>query len=213
MQKFYIIPVVSILIVLAIGLLVIQPKINEIMELSEKTETERSNNTKLTAKRDAMVSLSANEQEIIAKLNSVRVGLPDEKNITQYLLELDKLSQASNISIRSVQVTPGILVEKKPTIGQAADELTLNIAVDGNFESIKTFLQRAFKAKRLINTDNITISINSETDGSVNATGIFNIYYKKRPQIPTDFMAEVPVLTDADNKLFTELESFTSYAQ
>ena len=211
MKKFYIIPVLSILIVIAIGLFIVQPKISEISDLSQKITTEKEKNTKLTAKRDALTRLRDNKEEITAKGAAVRVALPSEKNITQYLLELDNLAQASNIVIRSVQVTPGTLIEEKPTITQAADELVLNIAIEGSFESIKTFFERVSQAKRLINAQSLNIAINSETSGTVSASGVFNIYYKQRPQTPKDATEAIPELTPENNETFDEISNLTSY--
>lgn len=213
MQKFYIIPVLSILIVLAIGVLVIQPKVVEISDIMSKQESEKSRNQQLLQKRDQVLKLREQELEITAQQAELVNALPAYKNVTQFLLELDRLAQASNISIESVQAAPGILVEKRPTIGQAAEELTLNISIEGNFEAIKTFLQRVYKAKRLINATSLSIAINSETDNSVRGTGIFNIFYKRIPESPASVTEELPVKSEQQEKLFQELQTFTPYYQ
>jgi Tfp pilus assembly protein PilO len=210
MKKFYIIPILSILVVFLISTVIGKPKVDSIIQLNSDISSAKEKNSKLEKKRDDLVALSSRENEIRGELANTRIALPDQKNISTYIIELDDLATKSGVEVRAMQVSPGLLVESKPGVGQVANELSLNIAIEGSFEAVKTFFQRIYKAKRLINVESISTSFQNDT-GFVNVVGAYKIYYKQRPQIPADASEVLPALSAQEQTLYNELETFAAY--
>jgi Tfp pilus assembly protein PilO len=210
MKNFYVIPILSILVVFLILAFICKPKVDSIIQLSREISAEKEKNSQLEKKRDDLVALSKRENEIRGELANIRTALPDQKNISTYIIELDDLATKSGVEVKAMQVAPGLLIESKPSIGQVANELTLNIAIEGPFEAVKTFFQRIYKAKRLINVESINTSFQNNT-GLVSVVGSYKIYYKQRPQPPADASETLPTLSAQEQALYNELETFTAY--
>jgi Tfp pilus assembly protein PilO len=212
---YYALPVICIIVVIVIGLNFIQPKLSETQTLQIHKQEELTKKAALEKKLSQLQLLDAQKSDLLAQLAAITVALPDQKEIPQLIIQLQKIAEESDVEIQGIQLTPGKLVEQDSALAnKIGPEVTLNISYKGSYESIKTFLGKVYKAKRLINMDTLQVSASSNQgeDNVINATSNMITYYQPRPDAPKDATQELPEISTDDTKVFKNVnESYISY--
>jgi Tfp pilus assembly protein PilO len=212
---YYVLPVIAILVVIGIGIGFIQPKIVEIQDLQQKKASEVARKQKLEAKLSQLSNLDGKRSDLLAQLQAVTVALPDQKEVPQLIIQLQNIAKESDIEIQSIQMTPGKLVETGSALAtKVGPDINFILGYKGSYESIRTFLGKIYKAKRLINMDSLNISVSSnETEaGQITVQSQMFAYYQPRPAIPKDPTEELPTISTPDQAIYDQLQGYTSYA-
>lgn len=203
-------PAISILIVFAVGFLWIRPTIDSILQKQTMITEEQDKKTKLDTKLATLNELSKRRTELLAELTSVNVALPTQKDVPTLIIQLQKIAQESDVQIQGIQLSPGKLINDTATTAKTGPEISLNVAIRGNYEAIKTFIGKVYKGKRLINMDSIVVTSGSADDGSLTTALTMNTYYQPIPQ-KADSTDPVAELTSADKEVYDVLQGYTSY--
>ncbi|MDQ3239020.1 MAG: type 4a pilus biogenesis protein PilO, partial [bacterium] len=206
-------PIIALLSVLAIGLVFIQPTYDNIVQLNvEKTENTQKQQ-KMQTKLAALSRLDANKTDLQAQIVNLAVALPNQKEIPGLIIAIQKIAQASDVQIQAVQLTPGVLLNDPAIANKTAPELPFVLNIRGNYEAIKTFLGRVYKAKRLLNMNSISINTGTQAgeDGQIIASITMTGYYQPLPPTPKNVTEDLPPLVPNSANLNSKLESYTSY--
>jgi Tfp pilus assembly protein PilO len=210
---FYVLPVIAILIVVAIGILFVQPKYNEINQLNVQKVEELGKQEKMQAKLRTLSALDSTKTDLQAQLSNLSVALPSQKEIPSLIIALQKISEASDIELQAIQLTPGVLLNDPATINKSAPELPLVINIRGNYEAVKTFLGRVYKAKRLLNMGSLSLNTSTAAgeEGQISASLSMSAFYQPLPPTPKDATEPLPEQPADVQELYATLEGFTAY--
>lgn len=209
---YFVLPVISILVVIVIVLAWVQPKVASILDKQRAIQSEKDKQVKLDAKIKQLDLLLQDKTELVAKLTSINVALPTQKDVPQLIIQLQKIAQESDVDIQAVQLSPGKLVNETAPASKTGPDITINISIQGNYEAVKTFLGKVFKAKRLINMESINLTSSSTSDnGALVVSLMMNAYYQPIPPKPTDPTQELPVITKEEEAVYDKLQSYTAY--
>jgi Tfp pilus assembly protein PilO len=215
MSVYYVLPVIAIVVVIGVGLLFVQPKITEIQDLQQRKAAEEERKSKLDKKLTDLAQLESNKTDILAQQSALTVALPNQKEAPALIIELQKIAQESDVSIQGIQLTPGKLLNdtSQAATGKTGPQIAFNLAYKGNYEAVKTFMGKVYKAKRLINMESINLNTGGAgaEDGGVSVTSNMAAFYQPRPAIPKDETEAVPVLTENDRKTYDLLQTYNSY--
>ncbi|MDQ3098439.1 MAG: type 4a pilus biogenesis protein PilO [bacterium] len=215
MSVYYVLPVIAIVVVIGIGLLFVQPKIAEIQDLQQKKAAEEERKSKLDKKLSDLAQLESNKTDILAQQSALTVALPNQKEAPALIIELQKIAQESDIQIQGIQLTPGKLLDdtSQAATGKTGPQITFTLAYKGNYEAIKTFMGKVYKAKRLVNMESVNLNTGGAQaeDGGVSVTSNMAAFYQPRPAIPKDETEAIPILTEDDRKTYDLLQTYNSY--
>lgn len=212
---YFVLPLISILIVIVIGVVWIQPRIANTMETQNKIEQEKLKAEKLSAKLTRLRTLAATKDDLLAQLTAIKVALPNQKEVPNLILQIQKIAEESDVELQAIQLNPGKLVLENVPPTKTGPDLGVNVSVKGNYEAVKTFLAKIYKGKRLVNMESITIGSPdaSSTDGAlVVAVNMFG-YFQPLPPKPKDETEDLPEITQEDNSTYDLLQSYSSFSE
>ncbi len=209
---YLVLPVISILVVLAIAMIWVQPKIANILQTQTQIADEQSKQTMLDTKIETLDALSKSRTDLLAQLTDVNIALPTQKDIPALIIQLQRIAQESDVAIQGIQLTPGKLVNDSAPTSKTGPDVAISLGIQGNYESLKTFLGKIVKGKRLINMEAISMSATAaDNDGTLTVTLNMNTFYQPLPAKPGDETEEVPVLTKAERDVYENLKTYTAY--
>lgn len=152
----FLIPGAIILFILASGLLLIRPRLNEIFLIQKNLKKEEKRLAQLTAKTASLEGLD--QVELSEKAEITAKVLPSEKDLPLLLSVIKTLAAKNNLELLSVQANPGELAtvsaqQKK----EALPSLSFKITVSGQMGDFKEFLARVAKTAPLLTTESIDV--------------------------------------------------------
>jgi len=212
---YFVLPIISILIVILIGVVWIQPRVTNTMDTQEKIKLEEAKGQKLDAKLNRLKILASTKSDLLAQLTAIKIALPNQKEVSNLILQIQKISEQSDVQIQAIQTNPGKLVVESALPSKTGPDLPVNISFRGNYEAVKTFLGTIHKGKRLINMDSLTINSPDATTGdglivvSINMFG----YYQPLPTKPKDETEDLPELSAEDSATYETLKSYDSFSE
>jgi len=120
----------------------------------------------LTEKEQILTGLEKRYSDIEKDLPKINTVLPDKKEASQLLSDLDSLANESGLKLTLLKSTS---YGKKPTTqadqsllqttkGKFGYEMPLDINLDGSFDSFNTFIQKLENYQRLVNVNSIEIT-------------------------------------------------------
>lgn len=212
---YFVLPVISILFVVGLVVALVQPKVVSIDETKNKIKTEEGKKAILDAKIIQLRTLAEQKSELVAQLAAARVALPDQKDIPGLIIQVEKIAQESDVIITGEQLNPGKLVVDSVAPTKTGPDISISVAVKGNSESIKTFLGKIYKAKRLLNMESITVNSGgaNQDEGEQTVSITMYAYYQPNPPKPKDETEPIPALTPDEIKTYETLKGYTSYSE
>lgn len=152
----FLIPGVIVFFVVVSGLLLIRPRINEILSIRKNLKREEKRLAQLTAKSAALEGLD--QAELSSRADLTAKVLPTEKNLPLLLSVIKTVGEDNNIEVLDLQVSPGELAtasarEKKEKL----PFLSFEISVGGNLSDFKEFLAKVAKIAPLVRIDGVII--------------------------------------------------------
>jgi Tfp pilus assembly protein PilO len=212
---YYALPVICIIAVIVLGLKFIQPKLIETQALQQKKTEELTKKAAIERKLSRLVALDANKSDILAQLQAITIALPDQKEVPQLIIQLQKIAADSDVEIQGIQLTPGKLVDEDTALAQKiGPQVDFNMSFKGSYEAVKTFLGKIYKTKRLINIDSIQINASTAQgeDNAINASVSMMTFFQPKQNKPKDPTEELPVIGAEDQKVYDTLQGYNSYA-
>lgn len=120
----------------------------------------------LTEKEQILNGLDKRYRDIEKDIPKINTALPDKKEASQLLSDLDLLSNESGLKLTLLKSSS---VGKKPTTpadqsllqtnkGKYGYEMPLDIKIDGSFNNFNTFIQKLENYQRLVNISSVEIT-------------------------------------------------------
>lgn len=173
-KKFYLI--ISALFLITTGL-VFAGEVLAFLKLSDIAATlaeQRYRIVKLTEEEENLKTLSSRYEKIESDLNKITVALPDQKDTSKLLSDLDSLAGESGLKLTLIQTNsygkkqtgvtdPALLQTIK---GKYGYELPLEVKVTGSYQSFTSFIKRVENYQRLLNINGIEITKMTDTSGN-----------------------------------------------
>jgi len=151
---------ISFFLALAMGLVFIQPKYQELKLIEEKIEARRA---ELQSKEDYLQKLKDTSQKLdqyrIVELSIIDSSLPPDASLPNLLDFLQKTSSENGLVLKTTKRTGVSLVPDSEI-----KETKLSLQLIGDYPSLKNFLQTLEKTARLIEVDSISFSAPDKPD-------------------------------------------------
>lgn len=230
--KEYLIPVFSIIVVIALIPLVIMPQLNNITSSNKVINDNKDRLTSLTKKASELDKLSQNKDDLQKKLEIAESAMPITKDVAHLILGVQQVAIGAGLQVTDLKIQPGKTATASATIkstpanqtttqptapvttssttSSTADNLVFEMNLNGNLASFQTFMKSLETAKRILSLNQFKASPNSsDRSGNTFAFDVFiNAPFSQLPTIASDQISqELPTLTSADQKLLDYLDS------
>lgn len=159
-KQIGIISIVYIILVTVFWMYIYAPKSEDV---SKKKEEIQDLNLKILEKQKISKNLSTFESEVknlAIKLENVLRQLPDRKEVDAFLKSISVLGTDTGLEV--VRFSPAGEVPKDYFV-----ELPVDIELQGSFHKLATFFYQLSKLPRIVNVDNINITVISESPTDV----------------------------------------------
>lgn len=150
----FIVPIVSLFIVLLLVLLVLMPSYREIPDLKNQLEARTLLNSQLDAKLANLNKLTDYKSVIEEDSNLINDVLVQEPRVPQLLTQIDQMAREAGLVVNrlsySIDSTP-VPENEAPT---AFRTVTVNLVVSGSHTQFIDFMKAVENAARLVSIDN-----------------------------------------------------------
>ena len=136
----------AVLIVIGVVFLLILPKHKEINELEIKIAAQENEIAKNQAKAAKLPQLTLENEELIKRLEELKLQLPEEKEITSLL------KQVSDLCIRAgLKVSLWKPEAKRTHASGIVYEIPVKVELGGSYHSLGSFFSSLTKLNRIVN--------------------------------------------------------------
>lgn len=223
--KTYVIPLVSIVVVIFLVPGVILPQIKKIQENYRVVTKDKDRLKALETKAAALEDLAQAQESLNENLATAESALPIQKDVARLLRGVQNLAVAAGLEVSKVEIKPGKTATDSASTKEAAaptnqtasntkstpvaaskTELIFNLGMRGNLTSLQSFLKSIEATKRLL----ILSSFKSTSEAGVdfNIDVLINAPFGPLPKIAQDQLSQaVATLSQNNKKLLKDLES------
>jgi type IV pilus assembly protein PilO len=143
----------AVLIVIGVVFLIILPKHKEIKALEVKIAGQENEIAKNQAKAAKLPQLKLENEKLIKKLETLKLQLPEEKEITSLL------KQVSDLCLRSgLKVSLWKPEARKTHPSGIVYEIPVKVELGGNYHSLGTFFSTLTKLNRIVNINDFRLT-------------------------------------------------------
>lgn len=203
--RAFLLPVLILGMVVLSALLILKPKIGEIMSMREDLSTERENLAKVTQKLAALEGL--NENELSQRVEETFKFLPADKDLPGALVAIRSLSQETGLELVNIKVSPGTISTEsagfKTETKGGAPFLGFQISVKGGLGVTKEFLGRLGKTAPLMKVKNLKVNAD---EGGERADVLLDIFYLPLPEAMGSVESPLPTITSQEEKAYRSLK-------
>ncbi len=161
----YIVPVVSILVVLILIPVVIMPQLDSIVASSKILNKNKGRLDKIESKANKLEELATQKEELENNLKFVETVLPINKEVAALVLGIQGLARNSGLAVSSFKIQPGKTATQSAspadktagsvpntpaTPTSSKENLVFNIGLQGDLKSLRTFLAALESGKRIL---------------------------------------------------------------
>lgn len=174
-------------VLLALGFLGAEVYLYQVLMESQANITEQQYRIDKIDEREQILSnLSKKYTEIEDATNLINTALPDKKDSSRLMSDLDSLAVESGLKLKLLSsdastskksaTDPGLL---QTVNGNYGYELPLNISVEGSYSNFQIFIKKVENYQRLISITSIDISQPSIKEDTILAKLKLTAYIKK----------------------------------
>lgn len=160
--KIYLLPVVTILLMLIIFAEIDMPKIDEIKKLHQELIGIEERLAKITTKSNFLANLD--EVKLKDELEKVKLVLPDDKDPPSILRNLEKASALSTITIEDLGLIPGKIATIAATTGNNTTEIPVKLNVNGTISQMGDYFDKTINLGRAIGLKTIDGNLTDKDD-------------------------------------------------
>ena len=157
----------------------IRPQMDQI---SEKRALSLSKETLFNNQKTAVSEvqkLIAKFQSIVKLEEAVSLALPIGENTTQVLNQIQAIVRMSQVGLRSLALKPEAFESSREPLAKRLGVLIVNLAVDGTYENIKSFIRSLEINVRIANIKNMTVTPFIGTENYSLALSV-EVYYQEK---------------------------------
>jgi Tfp pilus assembly protein PilO len=223
--RAYIIPVLVVLLVVLLVPFVLLPQIESIREKNLEVEEGRERLERLNQKIDALELVDETAESL--KLLETEKAIPANKKIATLIVGIRSMAVESKLSIREMNFKPGKVATQSATVSAMSkktkakireadseenkDSLLFVVKLRGKLDSVKKFLSKLEKAKRLMEVDTLS-STQDEDEPSKHLVEISIRAPFKQIKSGGDVVSDpLPLLTKVHDAVFTFLVNLKDY--
>ena len=207
------IPAGGILISLLIAVLIIWPKVNEIIEL--RKDNEELSQRVQTLETKVKVLQSLNQDKLEEQLASAEQLLPSDSNIFAVLRQVEDTASATGVLLNKIETTVGSANTGIPanlpagntvSLG-AAPAVAVNLAMVADYQSLLNFLSGLYSFSRVVSIDQISVSGGRGDTIALSTSFSVNAHWKELPQNLGSVEASITPLTAAEEEMLANVQS------
>ena len=139
------------------------PQGGKLADAEEREEVAAGTNSELELRRDRLVAAQADAPALQAKVETLRVAVPDDPNLAQFILDANDAATASGVDFLSISPTPPA-ASADPALPSAVN---LAINVDGGYFQVLDYMNRLDDMDRIVVVDTLGLSPTGEEGGPV----------------------------------------------
>ncbi len=143
----------AVIIALLVIFLLILPKYREIRALDQKIATQENEIARDQAKAAKLPELTLENERLRARLNELKLQLPEEKEVSTLLKQVSDLCITSGLKIALWQPE-----QRKTHSSGIVYEIPVKVELAGSYHSLGYFFSSLTKLNRIVNISDIKIS-------------------------------------------------------
>lgn len=220
--KVCLIPVVVGLVILALLLKIVKPKINEIFVLRSDINLAREKLSRLTEKEATLTSF---DQEVLEKQFLVaNEALPSDQDVPGFLAQMERLAQESGVLIENVSLIGGKLAtpsaeKESKVLGETSEKIPSEkgeaefkgkVILKGVLADIFKFLSKMDGSRRVVNPEKIYLTVppsDKATPSAVTAQLTLRVYWHPLPATLGKVDEPLPKLSQKDKEVLEKIEN------
>lgn len=181
LTKLFLLPVITIVIVVGLSAKFLLPKVGDIQKILLETQKINQELASLESKAGKLNELK--NSSLTADFQQMEMLLPSEKNIMLIFSTLGNLEKRNNVTIERLSVKPGLIdkgkvqADKKTKTG--SEDLSFSFSVTGTQDSVNQFLEDLLATAPIFTVNKVNLAINS---GIVDATIDVATYFQSLPE-------------------------------
>jgi Tfp pilus assembly protein PilO len=157
------------------ALFAISPTLSTIAKLQKEIKDSKIVDQKLSQKINSLSSLSQEYITVQNDISYVLDAIPQKPEAPTLVAQIQSIAKNSSINISSIEISPINFDSQQKGLNSA---FTFNIAAQGTYQDLQTFLSDLTIMQRVISVDSISIAKGEADLGlQLNLKGI--AYYKK----------------------------------
>ncbi|OGE12661.1 hypothetical protein A3G14_00285 [Candidatus Curtissbacteria bacterium RIFCSPLOWO2_12_FULL_38_9] len=208
------IPIGGIIISILIAVLIIWPKINEILELKADNEQLAGRATILEQKAEILANL--NQSELEDQLAAAELLLPSDNNVFGLLRQIEDSASATGVLLTKIEAVTGTFgsaktirapVSAKSTGGGDSPRVEVRLSLTSEYQSLLEFLARLYSFSRVVSIDSIGITAGREESTQLSTSFSVNAHWRELPQSLGSIEAPVEELTSKEEELLRNVQS------
>ncbi|KKP93679.1 MAG: hypothetical protein UR98_C0003G0049 [Parcubacteria group bacterium GW2011_GWA1_36_12] len=209
------IPIGGIVISILIAVLIIWPKVTEILEL--RTNNEQLRSTVQTLEQKAEILAGLDQIKLEDQLAAAEQLLPSDSNAFSVLRQVEDTANTSGVLLSKIEVITGSFGEGGASAGASASgaspELNLAPAVEirlsltSDYQSLLGFISGLYSFSRVASIDSLSVSAGGGDEGLLSTSFAVNAHWKQLPQNLGSIEAPVENLTSSEEELLANVKS------
>ena len=158
------------------------PQGSKISKANERKKTAESDQAGLQLQIARLKSLQQQEPQKRAQLENLRVAIPDEPNLAQFILDANTAANVSGIQFLSISPSPPAAAtgpggsasapapSTTPGAGAPPAVINLQLSISGGYFQVVDFVNRLNGLPRLVVIDSLGLTAGAQATGSTGLT-------------------------------------------
>lgn len=206
--RIYLAPALVGLVVFALLVVVVKPKILDILAVRSEISDLRVKLGNLTQKLATLENLD--KKDLKERFLVTNEALPSEQDVAGFLAGMERLAAESGVLVEKVELSP-------ETVASASASYFHSRAIlKGRLENIKDFLAKMSFSRRVLRVKTVSLSASSQeiaTPSMVMATLSINVFFEPLPAFLGEADEPLPALSQKDKEIFEEIANFSFVSQ
>ena len=199
----------SVALLIAWFVLLWGPQGGELADAEEREDVAVAANAELELRRDRLVAAQAEAPALQARVEALRVAVPDSPNLAQFILDANDAATASGVDFLSISPTPPA-ANADPLL---PSEVGLAITVDGGYFQVLDYLNRVDDMSRIVVVDTLGLSPTGTEEGGPTGLSVSLSARMFTTARPEGLPGEAPVpATQASTEITTPTTAPTTTA-
>ncbi|HXK52917.1 type 4a pilus biogenesis protein PilO [Candidatus Nomurabacteria bacterium] len=195
----FLVPLISLGLVTAIGFLVLYPTISNRPMYEEKLEASRALDEQLLTKLEKLNYLVDYKSAVDENNSLLSDVLAQKPLVPELLTQLDIIAKEAGLGVEKLSYSFGA---GKDTAEGTLTDINVNMGIIGTYDQLVAFFRALEKAGRLVNVDNYRYTLTEDNALSINLT--FSSPYV---DVKTDAVTDDPIAFDISDTKFVSLMS------
>lgn len=202
--KYFILPVVSVLVCILLSIAVIVPQVFEIFNSAKVITQAKEEYDFFSNKINILENVKVAEYK--NDINTSLIALPPDQDVTGVLDQVIYLIGANNLRIENIMVVNfNASAASAPKAG-APNAFQIRVTVSGDETDLRNFISAINQLPRIMKISELRLS-GSRTGGAIQAEISLTTYYQSLPTTIGDINQEVSPISEADQNILGTIQN------